>query len=48
MGLPQPLFVYFSFFSNTNYAEKTVGVSGILTGIVRVDGEHADHHTVQL
>ena len=35
----------FSFFSNTNVTEKTVGVSGIRTRIVWVEGEHADHLT---
>ena len=35
------LFV-FSDFSNTNITEKTVGVSGIQTWIVGVEGDH--HH----
>ena len=34
------LFLFFSFFSNTNFTEKTVGFSGI-----REEGEHADHLT---
>ena len=37
------LFLLFSFFSNTNFTEKIVGISGIRTRIVRVEGEHADH-----
>ena len=38
-------FSLFSFFSNTNGTEKTVGFSGIRTKIVGVEGEHADHLT---
>ena len=34
----------FSFFTNTNCTEKTVGVSLIRTGIVRVEGKHDHHH----
>ena len=41
MGLPG-LFCLFSFFSNTNFTEKTVGVSWIRTQIIRLKGEHAD------
>ena len=41
---PNPAyFCLFSFFSNPNFTEKTVGVSGIRTRIVGI-GEHADHH----
>ena len=39
------LFCLFSFFSNTNITEKTVGISRIRTQIARVEGEHADHLT---
>ena len=42
MGQPRPLFFIFS---NTNLTEKTVGISGIRTRIVGVEGEHADHLT---
>ena len=45
MGQPRPLFCLFSFFSNTNFTENTVDVSGIQTRIVGVEGEHADHLT---
>ena len=45
MGQPRPLFCLFSFFSNTNFTEKTVGVSRIRTQIVGVEGEYADHLT---
>ena len=34
----------FSFFSNTNCTEKTVGFSRIRTQSIRVEGKHADHH----
>ena len=44
MGQPRPLFV-FLFFSNTNFTEKTVDVSGIRTRIVGLEGKHADHLT---
>ena len=37
MGQPRPLFCLFSFFSKTNFSEKTVGVSRIRTRIVGVD-----------
>ena len=40
MGHPRPLFVYFHSFQ-TSYRLKTVAFSGI----VRVEGEHADHLT---
>ena len=30
--------------SNPHFTEKTVGLSGICTWIVEVEGEHADHH----
>ena len=45
MSQPQPLFCLLLFFSNTNFTEKTVGISGIQTRIVRVEGKHADHLT---
>ena len=38
-------FCLFSFFSNTKFTEKTVGVSGIQSWIVGEEGEHADHLT---
>ena len=41
-------FCLFLFFSNTNFTEKTVGVSWIRTRIVGVEGEHADHLTTTL
>ena len=37
-GPTQASFCLFSFFSNTNFTEKTVGVSGIRTRIVEVEG----------
>ena len=40
------IFFVFSSFSNANfYRIKTAGFSGIRTGIVGVEGEHADHLT---
>ena len=45
MGQPRPLFCLFSFFSNTRFTERTVGVSRIQTRIVGVEGEYADHMT---
>ena len=33
------------FFSNTNFTEKNVDVSGIRTRIVTLEGEHVDHLT---
>ena len=48
MGQPRPLFCLFSFFSNTNFTEKTVGVSQIWTWIVRVQGKHADNLTTTM
>ena len=45
IGQPRPLFRLFLFFSDTNFTGKTVGVSGIQTRIVGVEGEHADHLT---
>ena len=44
MGQPWPLFVYFSSFP-TQILYNTVGLSGIRTRIVGVEGEHADHLT---
>ena len=38
-------FCLFSFFSNTNFTDKTVGFSGIWTQIVGVEGKHADRLT---
>ena len=38
-------FCLFSFFSNTNLAEKTVDVSGIRTRIVGVEVKYTDHLT---
>ena len=43
MGQPRPHFCLFSFFSNTNFTETTVGFSGIRTRIIGVEGKHADH-----
>ena len=40
-----PGLFFFSWFSHTNFTEKTVGVSGIRTRIVGVESEHADHLT---
>ena len=37
------LFVLNPFFSRYTLKEKTVNFSGIGTGIVRVEGKHADH-----
>ena len=45
MANPVLFFVYFSFFSNTNITEKTVGFREIWSVIVGVEGEHADHST---
>ena len=39
-------FCLFSFFSNKNFTEKTVGFSGIQTRIIREVGEHADYLTI--
>ena len=44
MGQPRPLFVNFRSFQTKILQKKTVGVSGIWTWIVGVEGEHADHH----
>ena len=33
----------FSVFSNANLTEKTVGISGIQTRLVGVEGEHSNH-----
>ena len=44
IGQPRPLFVYFQSFSNTTFTEISVGVSGIRTWIVRVEGKHAADH----
>ena len=44
MGQSLPLFVDFHSFQTQIY-RKTVGLSGIWTLIVRVDGKHADHLT---
>ena len=44
MGQPG-LFLFIFVFSNTNFTEKTVGISRIQTRIVRVEGEHANHLT---
>ena len=41
---PSSLCLY-SFFSNTNFTEKIVDISGIRTGIVGGEDEHADHLT---
>ena len=40
---PGPLFVIFVLFKHKFYRKKIVGISGIRTRIVRVEGEHADH-----
>ena len=45
MGQPWPLFCLFPFFFKHNLYRITVGVSGIRTRIVGVEGEHADHLT---
>ena len=42
LGIPRPLYCLFSFFSNTKFTEKTVGVSGVQTRIVGVEGEHVN------
>ena len=39
------LFCLFTFFSHTDFTEITVGMSGIRTQLVKVDGKHADHLT---
>ena len=39
----RPLFNLFSFFSSHFYTLKIAEFSGIPTGIVRVEDEHADH-----
>ena len=44
-GPPRPLFVYFSSFRTQILQKNNVGVSGIRTRIVRVEGEHPDHLT---
>ena len=44
-GLTPASFCLFSFCSNRNFTEKTVGVSRIQTWIVRVESNHADHLT---
>ena len=44
MGQPG-LFCLFSFFSNTNFTEKSQGISEIRNRIVKVEGEHADYLT---
>ena len=45
LNCPTPAsFCLFSFFSNTNFTEKTVGFSGTRTQIARIEGEHADHY----
>ena len=43
MDKPWPLFV--KFWSFKKHIQKTVGVNGIRTRIVGVEGEHADHLT---
>ena len=43
MGQPRPLFAYFCSFQTQILQKKTVGVSGIQTRIVRVEGKHADY-----
>ena len=44
-GATPASFCLFSFFSNTNFTEKTVDFSGIQTWIVGGEGEHTDHLT---
>ena len=44
MGKPGLFFVYFRSFQTQVY-RKTVGVSGIRTGIVGIEGEPADYLT---
>ena len=39
------LYWFFSFFSNKNFTEKTVGVNGIWTRVVGVESEHSDYLT---
>ena len=41
---PRPLFVYFSFFSNS-LQNKNVDFRGIRTRIVRGEGKHGEHQT---
>ena len=38
-------FLFIFVFSNTNFTEKNVSVSGIRTRIIGAEGEHADHLT---
>ena len=45
MGQPRPLFYFRSFHTFHILLKKTVSVSGIRTGIVGKEGEHADHLT---
>ena len=42
---PGLFFCLFSFFSNTNFTEKTLGVSRIRARIVGAEGKHADQLT---
>ena len=44
-GLTQVSFCLFSFFSTKIFYRVIVDLSGILTHIVGVEGEHADHLT---
>ena len=44
-GPTRASFLFFWFFSNTNFREKTVVYSWIRTQIVRVEGKHPDHLT---
>ena len=45
MCQPRPLFLFIFVLFKHNLYRKTVGVSGIRTRIVGVEGEHADHLT---
>ena len=43
MGQPRPLFLYSRSFQTQILHKKTVGLRGIRTRIVGVEGEHVDH-----
>ena len=47
MGQPWPLFAYFVIFKH-KLCRKTVGLSGIRTRIIVVEGKHADHFTTTM
>ena len=47
-SLPRPLFVSFRSFQTQFFQKKTLGVSGMRTQIVRVEGEDVDHLTTTI